>query len=96
MVSPHSKTQRVFVVGTGMTKFEKPSKPTDSSTLPNDYTDFALEASTKALIDTGVTYDQIEWAAVGYCYGDSTCGQRALYQLGLTQIPIINVCYSSK
>ena len=26
-----------------------------------------------------------------YSVGDSTCGQRALYQLGLTGIPIYNV-----
>ena len=29
--------------------------------------------------------------SVGYVYGDSTCGQRAVYQLGLTGIPIYNV-----
>ena len=28
---------------------------------------------------------------VGYCHGDSTCGQRAIYTLGLTGIPIYNV-----
>ena len=32
-------------------------------------------------------YDQVEQAAVGYCYGDSTAGQRALYELGLTRHP---------
>ncbi len=30
-------------------------------------------------------------AAVGYVYGDSTSGQRAVYEVGLTGIPIINV-----
>ncbi|KAK7035272.1 hypothetical protein VNI00_012039 [Paramarasmius palmivorus] len=50
-----------------------------------------LEAATKALLDAGITYDQIEQAVVGYCYGDSTSGQRALYNLGLTGIPITNV-----
>ena len=33
----------------------------------------------------------IQQAYVGYVYGDSTCGQRALYQVGMTGIPIINV-----
>ena len=33
----------------------------------------------------------IERAFVGYCYGDSTSGQRALYELGLTGIPVVNV-----
>lgn len=28
---------------------------------------------------------------VGYCYGDSTCGQRAVYQLGMTGVPVYNV-----
>ncbi|PCH33254.1 thiolase-like protein [Wolfiporia cocos MD-104 SS10] len=50
-----------------------------------------LEAATKALLDAGITYDAIETAFVGYCYGDSTCGQRALYGLGMTGIPITNV-----
>ncbi|RUS25866.1 thiolase-like protein [Jimgerdemannia flammicorona] len=50
-----------------------------------------LEAATKALLDAGITYDKVQQAYVGYVYGDSICGQRALYQLGMTQIPIINV-----
>jgi len=28
---------------------------------------------------------------VGYVYGDSTCGQRALYEVGITGIPVYNV-----
>ena len=51
----------------------------------------AQEAGTKALEDAGIPYDEIEQAAVGYCYGDSTCGERAVYELGLTGIPIYNV-----
>lgn len=27
------------------------------------------------LSNSGITYDSIETAFVGYCYGDSTCGQ---------------------
>lgn len=72
------------VVGVGMTKFDKPRGE-------RDYPELALEASCKALLDAGLTYDSVETAAVGYCYGDSTCGQRALYQLGMTGIPIVNV-----
>ena len=30
-------------------------------------------------------------AYAGYVYGDSTAGQRAIYQLGMTGIPIVNV-----
>ncbi|XP_048760780.2 sterol carrier protein 2-like isoform X2 [Ostrea edulis] len=84
--SRQTANRRVFVVGVGMTKFEKPGRRDDF-----DYPDMAKEAGTKALEDAGVTYDQIEHACVGYCYGDTTCGQRALYQLGMSGIPIYNV-----
>ncbi|KAF9511820.1 hypothetical protein BS47DRAFT_1330736 [Hydnum rufescens UP504] len=53
--------------------------------------DMGLEAATKALLDAGITFDQVEAAYTGYCYGDTCSGQRALYNLGLTGIPITNV-----
>lgn len=59
--------------------------------LINYFTEFGLEAAVKALNDAKVSYDDIEYAACGFVYGDSTSGQRVLYQLGMTQIPIINV-----
>ena len=77
--------RKVFVVGVGMTKFEKPGAK------EWDYPDMAREAGTRALEDAGLTIDKIEQAAVGYCYGDSTCGERAFYELGHTGIPIYNV-----
>uniref|UniRef100_UPI00398EF988 sterol carrier protein 2 isoform X2 n=1 Tax=Pristiophorus japonicus TaxID=55135 RepID=UPI00398EF988 len=78
---------RVFVVGVGMTKFEKPGALEDV-----DYPDMAKEAAEKALTDAGIAYSAVEQACVGYVYGDSTCGQRAIYHsLGTTGIPIINV-----
>ncbi len=77
--------RKVFVVGVGMTKFEKPGSK------EWDYPDMAREAGTNALKDAGISYDKIEQAAIGYCYGDSTCGQRAVYELGLTGIPVYNV-----
>ncbi len=76
---------RAFVIGVGMTKFEKPGA------RDWDYPDMAREAGTRALEDAGVAYDAIEQAFVGYCYGDSTSGQRAVYGLGLTGIPVVNV-----
>jgi acetyl-CoA acyltransferase len=76
---------RTFVVGVGMTKFDKPG------TKEGDYPDWAKEAGEKALADAGVPYDTVEQAYAGYCYGDSTCGQRAVYGLGLTGIPVLNV-----
>ena len=56
-----------------------------------DYPDFAKEAGERALADACVSYDDIEQVAVGYVYGDSTCGQRAVYELGMTGKPIYNV-----
>ncbi|KAF8504368.1 hypothetical protein F5888DRAFT_1799079 [Russula emetica] len=53
-----------------------------------------LEAATKALLDAGVfgSIRNLPIAAfVGHVFGASTCGQAALYQLGLTGIPITNV-----
>ncbi len=77
--------RKVFVVGVGMTKFEKPGS------RDWDYPDMAQEAGTKALADAGIAYEEVEQAAVGYCFGDSTCGERAIYTLGLTGIPVYNV-----
>ncbi len=78
-------SERTFVIGVGMTKFEKPGR------RDWDYPDMARESGTKALEDAGIAYDLIEQAFVGYCYGDSTSGQRALYELGLTGLPVVNV-----
>ena len=77
---------RVYVVGVGMTKFEKPGRREGW-----DYPDMARESGTKALQDAGIDYSEIEQGYVGYVYGESTAGQRALYELGLTGIPVINV-----
>lgn len=76
---------KVFVVGVGMTKFEKPGA------RDWDYPDMGVEAATAALADAGIQYAAVEQAFAGYCYGDTTCGQRALYGLGLSGIPIVNV-----
>jgi len=77
--------RKVYVVGVGMTKFEKPGA------REWDYPQMAKEAGENALADAAIPYDQVEQVAVGYCYGDSTCGERAAYELGLTGVPIYNV-----
>ncbi len=77
---------KVYVVGVGMTKFEKPGRRQGW-----DYPDMARESGTKALADAGLDYREIQQGYVGYVTGDSTCGQRALYELGMTGIPIVNV-----
>ena len=77
---------KVFVIGVGMTKFEKPGRREGW-----DYPDMAREAGTKALDDAGVDYREVEEAYVGYVYGESTSGQRAVYELGMTGVPVVNV-----
>jgi len=84
-MSTNGQGARTFVVGVGMTKFEKPGA------RDWDYPEMAKEAGTKALEDAGIPYDSVERAFVGYCYGESTSGQRSVYQLGLTGIPVVNV-----
>jgi acetyl-CoA acetyltransferase len=77
--------RKVYVVGVGMTKFEKPGSK------DWDYPDMVKEAGEKALKDAGIPYGDVQQAVVGYVYGESTSGERAVYGLGLTGIPIYNV-----
>ena len=74
----------VFVAGVGMIPFAKPGKS-------ESYFQMGSTAAGLALADAGVPYDAVQQAYVGYVYGDSTAGQRALYEVGMTGIPIINV-----
>ena len=78
-------SNRTFVIGVGMTKFDKPGSK------EGDYPDWAQEAASKALADAGVAYEDIDQVFAAYCYGDSTAGQRAVYGLGLTGVPVVNV-----
>ncbi|RSN21431.1 lipid-transfer protein [Amycolatopsis sp. WAC 01416] len=77
---------KVYVVGVGMTKFEKPGRREGW-----DYPQMAKESGTKALEDAGISFDEVRQAYVGYVYGESTSGQRAVYELGMTGIPVVNV-----
>ncbi len=77
-------TRRVNVLGVGMVKFQKPG-------ASDDYNVMASGAIRAALKDAGVDFDKIEQAYAGYVYGDSTCGQRAVYEVGETGIPVFNV-----
>lgn len=74
----------VHPVGVGMTPFVKPGQN-------EAYPVMAASAVKAALQDAGVDYADIQQAFVGYVYGDSTAGQRALYDVGMTGIPIVNV-----
>ena len=68
-----------------MTKFEKPG-----SIDGWDYPQMAKESGTRALADAGISYDEVQQAYVGYVYGESTSGQRAVYALGMTGLPVVN------
>jgi len=76
--------RRVNVIGVGMVKFQKPG-------ASEEYNVMAAKAARTALADAGVDYGDVEQAYAGYVFGDSTCGQRAVYEVGLTGIPVINV-----
>ena len=77
-------TNKAYVTGVGMVPFQKPGKS-------ESYDVLAATATRTALADAGLDYDKIQQAYVGYVYGDSTCGQRALYHVGMSSIPIVNV-----
>jgi acetyl-CoA acetyltransferase len=74
----------VFVAGVGMIPFTKPG-------TNEPYPQMAAKAARLALADAGIGYEGVQQAYVGYVYGDSTCGQRALYDVGMTGIPVVNV-----
>jgi acetyl-CoA acyltransferase len=77
-------SHRSLIAGVGMTAFSTPGKSAP-------YTTLAGEAVREALLDARVTYEDVQQAYVGYVYGDSTSGQRAVYDVGLTGVPIVNV-----
>lgn len=76
--------RKVLVAGVGMIPFTKPG-----ASAP--YPQMAAEATRLALADAGLGYAQVQQAYAGYVYADSTAGQRALYEVGLSGIPIVNV-----
>ena len=76
--------RRVNVIGVGMTKFAKPGQS-------EDYHVMASKAARAALEDAKVPYETVEHVYAGYVYGDSTSGQRAVYEVGLTGVPVFNV-----
>ncbi|MCZ8294007.1 MAG: lipid-transfer protein [Hylemonella sp.] len=77
-------SSHVLVAGVGMIAFAKPG-------ANRPYPEMAAEAVRAALADAGLDYAQLQQAYVGYVYGDSTAGQRALYEVGMSGIPIVNV-----
>ncbi|WP_236794244.1 lipid-transfer protein [Amycolatopsis sp. GM8] len=72
------------VAGVGMIPFTKAGHS-------DSYDVMGAEAARRALADAGIGLADVQQAYAGYIYGDSTCGQKALYKIGPTGIPIINV-----
>src|ERR1700675_4882893 len=74
----------VLVAGVGMIPFVKPG-----ANAP--YNEMGAQAVRLALADAGVAYDSVQQVYAGYVYGDSCCGQRVIYDVGMTGIPVVNV-----
>ncbi len=77
-------TRNVIVAGVGMIPFAKPG-------ASETYDVMAARAAREALADARIGYDDVQQAYAGYVYGDSTAGQKALYEVGMTGIPVVNV-----
>ena len=73
-----------FIAGTSLVPFAKPG-------FSEMYDRMGSDALLLALNDAGLSLKHLDQAYVGYVYGDSTSGQRAVYRVGMTGIPIINV-----
>jgi acetyl-CoA acetyltransferase len=75
---------KTYVLGAAMAPFKKPGQhdpyPVSASTAVN-----------RALEDARIEYEDVNEAYAGYCLADSTAGQRALYEVATTGIPIFNV-----
>lgn len=74
----------VFVAGVGMIPFAKPG-------ASDPYHLMGAQAIRIALRDAHLDYDKIQQVYAGYVYGDSCAGQRAVYEVGMTGVPVINV-----
>lgn len=75
---------KVIVAGVGMIKFGKPG-------ASESYDVMGEQAIRQALDDCGLDYSHVQQAYAGYVYGDSTCGQKVIYRVGMTGVPVINV-----
>lgn len=76
--------ERVNVIGVGMTKFTTPK-----AGIP--YNVMGVEAVKDALKDAGIDYGLVQQAFTGWVYADSCAGEKVLYEVGMTGIPIFNV-----
>ncbi len=74
----------VLVAGVGMIAFAKPG-------ASESYDVMGARALRAALQDAKVPYDKVQQVYAGYVYGDSCSGQRAVYEVGMSGVPVINV-----
>ncbi len=79
-----TNNQATIVAGVGMVAFGKPG-------ASDTYDIMGEGAIREALADSGLDFAHIEQAYAGYVYGDSTCGQKVIYKVGMTGIPVFNV-----
>jgi sterol carrier protein 2 len=75
---------KAYVAGVDIVKFCKPGQQ-------EPYRVMATKAVNGALADAGIHYSEVQQAYGSYIYGDSTCGQHALYGVGMSGVPVINV-----
>ena len=75
---------QVIIAGVGMIPFKKPGRS-------EAYDVMGAQAARAALADAGIAYSEVQQAYAGYVYGDSCSGQAALYNVGITGVPIVNV-----
>ena len=70
-----SPSREVLVAGVGMIPFTNPGQSAP-------YDEMGSDAIALALKDGGLSFDMIEQAYVGYVFGESCSGQRAVYRQG--------------
>jgi acetyl-CoA acetyltransferase len=75
--------REVWAVGAGMTAFGRHEGKTIQA--------LGTEAVRAALADAGLGYEAVEIAYCGHVLQGSTAGQKVLYEVGMTGIPIFNV-----
>lgn len=76
--------EKVVIAGVGMVPFKKPGQS-------EPYDQMGAKAARAALKDAGIDYARVQQAYAGFVFADSCAGQAALYHVGLTGIPVINV-----
>ena len=79
-----SREDQVIVAGFGMIPFVKPG-------ASESYDVMGATAIDAALTDAGLEFSDLQQAYAGYVYGDSTGGQKAIYRVGMTGIPVVNL-----